>query len=149
MEHFLVVNLKSFIFLFRYNKLSREVRTLCRKIRDLDPNDPFRVHCTNDLVEKLYNLGVIPTKENLELADKVNASSFCRRRLPVIMVKLRMAQSLKNATTFIEQGRILNKFVVDYIVLLQFFCLRIFCPGPFAMKIQAYFLRWVGSILCV
>uniref|UniRef100_H2Y7F6 U3 small nucleolar ribonucleoprotein protein IMP3 n=1 Tax=Ciona savignyi TaxID=51511 RepID=H2Y7F6_CIOSA len=89
-----------------YNKLSREVRTVCRKIRDLDPNDPFRVKCTSDLIDKLYTMGIIPTKENLVLADKVTASSFCRRRLPVVMVKLRMAQSLKMATTFIEQGHV-------------------------------------------
>jgi len=88
--------------------MSREVRTLCRKIRDLDPNDPFRVRCTNDLLEKLYNLGLIPAKENLQLCDKVSASAFCRRRLPVIMVKLKMAQSLKMATKFVEQGRILS-----------------------------------------
>ena len=31
----------------------------------------------------------------------------CRRRLPSIMLNLRMAQNLKNAITFIEQGRIL------------------------------------------
>nr|CAB3256094.1 U3 small nucleolar ribonucleoprotein protein IMP3-like [Phallusia mammillata] len=98
-----------------YNKMSREVRTICRKIRDLDQNDPFRVRCTSDLIEKLYNLGIIPTRENLELADKVTASSFCRRRLPVIMVKLKMAQSLKSATEFIEQGhiRVGTKVVLD------------------------------------
>lgn len=31
----------------------------------------------------------------------------CRRRLPSVMLKLRMAQNLKTAITFIEQGRIL------------------------------------------
>lgn len=33
---------------------------------------------------------------------------FCRRRLPVIMVKLRMAQHIGDAAKFVEQGRILN-----------------------------------------
>ncbi|XP_078489018.1 U3 small nucleolar ribonucleoprotein IMP3 [Ciona intestinalis] len=89
-----------------YNKLSREVRTICRKIKDLDPKDPFRVKSTADLLEKLYKMGIIPTKENLVLADKITASSFCRRRLPVIMVKLRMAETLKMATTYIEQGHV-------------------------------------------
>lgn len=32
----------------------------------------------------------------------------CRRRLPSIMLSLRMAQNLKTAITFIEQGRILH-----------------------------------------
>jgi len=89
-----------------YNKLSREIRTVARKIRDLQEKDPFRVRCTVDMVEKLYNMGIIPTKENLELADNVNASSFCRRRLPVLLVKLKMAQTLKMATQLIEQGHV-------------------------------------------
>ncbi|RXM97192.1 U3 small nucleolar ribonucleoprotein IMP3 [Acipenser ruthenus] len=55
-----------------------------------------------------YTVGLIPTRENLVLTEKVSASSFCRRRLPTIMVKLRMAQNLKTAITFIEQGRILH-----------------------------------------
>lgn len=94
-----------------YNKLSRQVRTIARKLRDLDPKDPFRIRSTAKLLEKLYSSGIIPTKESLGLADKVTASSFCRRRLPVILVRLRMSQSLKMATTFIEQGRIL-KFTI-------------------------------------
>uniref|UniRef100_A0A8W8LD29 U3 small nucleolar ribonucleoprotein protein IMP3 n=1 Tax=Magallana gigas TaxID=29159 RepID=A0A8W8LD29_MAGGI len=53
-----------------------------------------------------YNMGLVETKRGLELADNVNASSFCRRRLPVMMVKNHMAQTLKAATTFIEQGHI-------------------------------------------
>ena len=36
---------------------------------------------------------------------------YCRRRLPVVMVRSHMAQSLKAATTFIEQGRILDPVV--------------------------------------
>uniref|UniRef100_A0A8C4TGP9 IMP U3 small nucleolar ribonucleoprotein 3 n=1 Tax=Erpetoichthys calabaricus TaxID=27687 RepID=A0A8C4TGP9_ERPCA len=91
----------------RYNKLSRNVRDLAVKIKDLNEKDPFRVTCTQQLLEKLYALGLIPTKQSLALTEKVTASSFCRRRLPSIMVKLRMAQNLKTAITFIEQGRIL------------------------------------------
>ncbi|XP_076353839.1 U3 small nucleolar ribonucleoprotein IMP3 isoform X2 [Tachypleus tridentatus] len=53
-----------------------------------------------------YNMGLISIKENLGIADKVTASSFCRRRLPVIMVRNRMAENLKAATQFIEQGHV-------------------------------------------
>ncbi|XP_041064843.1 U3 small nucleolar ribonucleoprotein protein IMP3 isoform X2 [Carcharodon carcharias] len=90
----------------KYNKLSREVRELARKIRDLDKKDSFRAKSTNRLLEKLYSAGLIPTKQGLHLCEKVSASSFCRRRLPTIMVKLRMAQNLKTAITFIEQGHV-------------------------------------------
>lgn len=90
----------------RYNKLSRNIRELAQKIRDLNEKDPFRVKSTSQLLEKLYAMGLIPTKQSLELCDRVSASSFCRRRLPTIMIKLRMSQNLKMATTFIEQGHV-------------------------------------------
>ncbi|KAK1165041.1 U3 small nucleolar ribonucleoprotein IMP3 [Huso huso] len=90
----------------KYNKLSRSVRELARKIRDLGEKDGFRAKCTSQLLNKLYTVGLIPTRENLVLTEKVSASSFCRRRLPTIMVKLRMAQNLKTAITFIEQGHV-------------------------------------------
>lgn len=53
-----------------------------------------------------YTIGIIPTKWNLQVCDKVSASSFCRRRLPCIMVKNGMTPNLKTAITFIEQGHI-------------------------------------------
>lgn len=37
----------------RYNKLSREVRTLSEKIKALDPKDPFRNERGAQLLEKL------------------------------------------------------------------------------------------------
>ncbi|XP_055497976.1 U3 small nucleolar ribonucleoprotein protein IMP3 [Leucoraja erinacea] len=89
-----------------YNKLSREVRELARKIRDLDVKDSFRAKSTSQLLEKLYSLGLISTRQGLQLCEKVSASSFCRRRLPTIMIKLHMAENLKTAITFIEQGHI-------------------------------------------
>ncbi|KAL4608130.1 U3 small nucleolar ribonucleoprotein IMP3 [Arapaima gigas] len=90
----------------KYNKLSRNVRDLAQKIRDLDEKDGFRAQATALLLEKLYSIGLIPTKQSLGLTEKVTASSFCRRRLPCIMVSLRMAQNLKTAITFIEQGHV-------------------------------------------
>lgn len=51
-------------------------------------------------------MGLITTKRNFELCSKVTASCFCRRRLPVIMVRSKMVQTLKAATTYIEQGHV-------------------------------------------
>jgi U3 small nucleolar ribonucleoprotein protein IMP3 len=51
-------------------------------------------------------LGLIPTKWDLALCNDVTASSFCRRRLPVIMVKNKMCGSVRMATKFIQQGHV-------------------------------------------
>ncbi|XP_069682612.1 U3 small nucleolar ribonucleoprotein protein IMP3 isoform X2 [Periplaneta americana] len=90
----------------RYNKLSRHVRELARKIKELDAKDPFRTESSAQLLEKLYMMGLIPTKWDLSLCDKVNASCFCRRRLPVIMMKSKMCGSVRMATKFVQQGHV-------------------------------------------
>ncbi|XP_074653999.1 U3 small nucleolar ribonucleoprotein IMP3-like [Tubulanus polymorphus] len=90
----------------KYNKLSRHIREVARKIKECDQKDPFRTESTAQLLEKLHTMGLIPTKKNLGLVDKVTASSFCRRRLPVVMVRNHMAETLKAAVTYIESGHV-------------------------------------------
>uniref|UniRef100_A0A1B6MSN6 U3 small nucleolar ribonucleoprotein protein IMP3 n=1 Tax=Graphocephala atropunctata TaxID=36148 RepID=A0A1B6MSN6_9HEMI len=90
----------------KYNKLSREIRTVARKIKEIDPSESFRTDSSASLLEKLYVMGLIDTKWNLESCDGVTASSFCRRRLPVVMVRLRMAQTVKMAAQLIQQGHV-------------------------------------------
>uniref|UniRef100_A0ACD5TKZ9 Uncharacterized protein n=1 Tax=Avena sativa TaxID=4498 RepID=A0ACD5TKZ9_AVESA len=53
-----------------------------------------------------YNMGVIPTKKSLVICENLSASAFCRRRLATILVKLKFAEHLKEAVTFIEQGHV-------------------------------------------
>ncbi|KAJ9593430.1 hypothetical protein L9F63_015016 [Diploptera punctata] len=89
-----------------YKKLSREIRELARKIKDIDEKHPFRVESSAQLLEKLYLLKKTVLKWDLELCNNVNASSFCRRRLPVMMVKSKMCASVSMATKFIQQGHV-------------------------------------------
>ncbi|XP_067401012.1 U3 small nucleolar ribonucleoprotein protein IMP3 [Emydura macquarii macquarii] len=91
----------------RYNQLSRAVRELARRIRDLGPaHAAFRARCTAALLEKLYAVGLVSSKESLEQCERVSASAFCRRRLPCLLLRLRMAQGLRDAVTFVEQGHV-------------------------------------------
>lgn len=71
----------------RYNKLSRQIRDLVEKIAKLDKHDSFKSESSYMLLQKLYGMGLINDKTELAAASKVSASSFCRRRLPIIMVK--------------------------------------------------------------
>ena len=89
-----------------YHKIVKAILRLTLKIRDLPARSSFRADVTDQLLEKLYTMGVIPTKKRLEECVRVSVGSFCRRRLPVVMVKLRMAQHLKHAVQFIEQGHV-------------------------------------------
>ncbi|XP_043266510.1 U3 small nucleolar ribonucleoprotein protein IMP3 [Venturia canescens] len=90
----------------KYNKLAREIRDVGQKIKELDPEHPFRIEQSAMLLEKLYIMGLIATKWDLSLCQKVTASSFCRRRLPIVMVRNKMSQGVKMATQLIEQGHV-------------------------------------------
>ncbi|XP_055916368.1 U3 small nucleolar ribonucleoprotein protein IMP3 [Eupeodes corollae] len=90
----------------KYNKLSRSIRELAEKIAKLDKTDPFKVEATVRLLEKLHSLGLAKDKLDLETASRISASSFCRRRLPVIMVKQKLSENIKGATDLIEHGHV-------------------------------------------
>jgi U3 small nucleolar ribonucleoprotein protein IMP3 len=51
-------------------------------------------------------MGVIPSKKSLALTERLSTASFCRRRLAVVAVRLKMCETLREAATFIEQGHI-------------------------------------------
>ncbi|XP_046610836.1 U3 small nucleolar ribonucleoprotein protein IMP3 isoform X2 [Neodiprion virginianus] len=94
------------IHVFVYNKLSRQIRELARKIKEVDAEHPFRIEQSAMLLEKLYMMGLISTKWDLSLCEKVTASCFCRRRLPVVMVRNKMSETIKMATKLIEQAHV-------------------------------------------
>ena len=50
-------------------------------------------------------MGVIPSKTNLTVCEKLSVSAFCRRRLAVVLTRLKMAANIKEAATYIEQAR--------------------------------------------
>ncbi|XP_062528358.1 U3 small nucleolar ribonucleoprotein protein IMP3 isoform X2 [Bombyx mori] len=91
---------------FCIQKREDYTKELANKIKDLDPNNEFRTESSAQLLEKLYQIGLIPTRWDLALATNVSASSFCRRRLPVLMVRNKMSETIKEATKFIEQGHV-------------------------------------------
>ena len=82
------------------------VTKLTNMLRQIDPRDPDRVEMTEKLLDKLYSMGAIPSTKSLTLCDKLSTSSFLRRRLSVVMVRLKMSETLREAVTFIEQGHV-------------------------------------------
>ena len=51
-------------------------------------------------------MGLIPTRGSLSACEKVTASSFCRRRLPVVLFRLHLAESISEAVRRVEQGHV-------------------------------------------
>ena len=52
---------------------------------------------------RLYAMGVITTKKSLVQLEKLSTAAFCRRRLSVVLVRLKMSETMKEACQFIEQ----------------------------------------------
>ncbi|CAI5965425.1 unnamed protein product [Closterium sp. NIES-64] len=90
----------------KYNRLCGKITKLATLLKKLDPSDAFRIEMTDQLLNKLYNMGVIPTTKSLNLCDKLSVSSFCRRRLAVVMVRLKMAEHMREAVSFVQQGHV-------------------------------------------
>ena len=90
----------------KYNKIVGYVTKLVAKLRDMPQDDALRNQMSEQLLQKLYNMGLIVNTTNLTSAEKLTVSAFCKRRLPVVMVRLKMAETLKEAVTFIEHGHL-------------------------------------------
>ncbi|KAF7489949.1 U3 small nucleolar ribonucleoprotein IMP3 [Sarcoptes scabiei] len=89
-----------------YNKLAAEIRNLARKLTTLETEDEFRNECSALLIEKLYSIGLIQTKR-LRRCNDISVSSFCRRRLPVYMIKSGMFNGpLEIAVKYVKHGHV-------------------------------------------
>ncbi|MQL96802.1 hypothetical protein Taro_029480 [Colocasia esculenta] len=90
----------------KYSSICRTVLKLVNLLKQMDPRDPYRIEMTDTLLEKLYNMGVIPTRKSLTLCERLSVSSFCRRRLATILVRQKFAEHMKEAITYIQQGHV-------------------------------------------
>lgn len=90
----------------KYNKVVGQIQKLISKLTVLKQSDAYRIAKTRQLVDKLFEMGVINARQGLEQCEKVNVAVFCRRRLPVVLQRLKMAETVKEAVMYIEQGHI-------------------------------------------
>ena len=90
---------------WRYNRLVRETNKLVYELMKLEQNDEYRVKTTQEILDKLYNMALIHEKKNLNSVNKLTVAGFCRRRLPVVLVRLNMAENLKEAISLVEAAR--------------------------------------------
>eukprot|EP00922_Rhytidocystis_sp_ex-Travisia-forbesii_P017370 GHVS01025902.1.p1 GENE.GHVS01025902.1~~GHVS01025902.1.p1 ORF type:complete len:184 (+),score=24.57 GHVS01025902.1:192-743(+) len=90
----------------KYNRLCGFITKLVSQLRLLPPEDQVRVKMTQVLLSKLYQIGVTSGHPTLADLEKLPATSFCRRRLAVMLVELQFCQHLQQAVTYVEQGHI-------------------------------------------
>lgn len=89
-----------------YSKVIGNITKLCAKLKLLPQNHETRIKLSELLLKRLYDMGLIENKNSLQSIEKLTVSRMCRRRLPVVMVRLKMSENLKEAITLIEHGHI-------------------------------------------
>ncbi|KAK1216483.1 U3 small nucleolar ribonucleoprotein imp3 [Marasmius sp. AFHP31] len=90
----------------KYNKLCGSLRSFAHRLSLLPSQDPFRARMEAQLLNKLYDMGVLNSTAKLSDVDKLTVAAFCRRRLAVFMVMTKMAETVSAAAKFIEQGHV-------------------------------------------
>ena len=84
----------------RYNKLCGSLRSLAHRIVLLPSQDPFRSRVEGQILSKLYDMGVLNSQAKLSDVDnRLTVAAFCRRRLAVIMVTSKMAETVSAVST--------------------------------------------------
>jgi len=91
----------------RYNRLCGSLRQLAHRLTLLPPDSSVRRKHEELLLNKLLDMGILPTASKLSQVEHgVTVSAFARRRLPVVMTRLRMAETVSAATKMVEQGHV-------------------------------------------
>jgi U3 small nucleolar ribonucleoprotein protein IMP3 len=89
-----------------YARIVGHITKLAFVLKKLPQDDDTRIELTKALLRKLYLAGLIDAEKSLMKAESLTVSAICRRRLPVVMMRMNLAENLKEATTFVEQGQI-------------------------------------------
>lgn len=90
----------------RYMRLVGLIRQLQTQLRYLPAESKIRIQITQQLMEKLYNMGLIHEKLGLAEVDKVGVEAFCKRRLPTVLRDLKMAGNCKLGAEIVHHGHV-------------------------------------------
>lgn len=90
----------------RYLRLVGLIRQLITQLRYLPADSKIRIEITQQIMEKLYTMGLINEKLGLAEVDKVGVEAFCRRRLPTIIRDLKMSPNCKLAAALVHHGHV-------------------------------------------
>lgn len=90
----------------RYMRMVALMKSLMTQLRYLPSDSKIRIQITEQLLEKLFDMGLIQERLGLSEVDKIGVEVFCKRRLPAVMVKLSMAPNCKTASDFVQHGHV-------------------------------------------
>jgi U3 small nucleolar ribonucleoprotein protein IMP3 len=91
----------------KYNRLCGCLRQLAHRLSLLPPISPVRRKHEQLLLDKLFDLGILGSKSKLSQVEHgTTVSAFARRRLPIVMTRIHMVETVQAATKMVEQGHV-------------------------------------------
>lgn len=89
----------------KYNIIVGMIKKLSETLSRLADNNPTKLVVSKKLISLLHDVGII---ENRKLVDctKVTVSSFCERRISMVLVKKKLVQTFAHADEFVQHGHI-------------------------------------------
>ncbi|EPZ36620.1 small nucleolar ribonucleo protein U3 component [Rozella allomycis CSF55] len=90
----------------KYNKIIGMIHKVSERLSILPLDDTFRREISDQMINKMTEMGFLGTKKGLPGCKNINVASVCRRRLAVVMVRLKMSETVKQAVKLIEQGHV-------------------------------------------
>lgn len=89
----------------RYNLIVGMVKKLSETLSRMPDNDPTKLSIGRKLINLLHDVGIIENKKLID-CTKVSVSSFCERRLPMVVVKRKLIQTFTHADEFVQHGHV-------------------------------------------
>lgn len=91
----------------KYNKICGHLTRMASLLSQLAEDDPFRTRLATQLLDKLYDCGLISHKQHgITQLTRVTVASLCKRRLASILVSLKMSENMGAAVQLIQQGHV-------------------------------------------
>lgn len=90
----------------RYLRLVGLIRQLITQLRYLPADSKIRMEVTQQILEKLFHMGLIHEKLGLAEVDKVGVEAFCKRRIATVVRDLKMAPNCEFAAKSIHHGHV-------------------------------------------
>ena len=99
-----------------YEKIVGLITRMGGLLKRLPEDSPYRKRMRDQLLRKMFELGVITSKEGTESKFlKMSVSALVRRRLLVMLKSLKFVENLREAETYLRQGHIMigNEIITD------------------------------------
>ncbi|PRP83369.1 hypothetical protein PROFUN_09397 [Planoprotostelium fungivorum] len=89
-----------------YQSLLKSIGNMNTLLTGLDKSDKLRIRLTDSLLDKLYEMGIIDDKSSLSQVKRIPPSKILRRRLSAMLVRMKMAESIDEASRLIRKGNV-------------------------------------------